>query len=1048
MKKIFYIFLSRPVTSVTIFFTIVVLGIFSYFNLSVELSPHVEFPKLTVRTYWGRVSPEIIEAYVTSPIEEELAKIKGLKNLQSRSSIGYSNVTMEFYPGTDMNFTRIQIYEKLASLKKILPYGVSSPRISQYVPQDLRELQGFLTYSVSGPGNPGLIRKTVEEKLKYPLMSVRGVSNVRVTGGTQKQITIIVDYQKAKALNISNDEIVSAIRNTELIRSAGAIKANGLKYSVKIKNLIGNIDVIANRVIKTDKEGNSIKLKQIAKIYYDYAEPDSYYRINGLETVSLIISKEANANTLKTAERIYRKIAELSSQLPKGFQIVKEIDRSQSVRNELKELTESGYFSLAIIILVLFLIYKRIKYALIIITSIAFSLFLSLFLYYIFNISLNILTIAAFILGFGFMVDNSIVVIDYIDSRYRGEGLKYLAVHLKHIFLPVFASTLTTVAVFLPLLFLTGELRLYFVQFALGIIFTLSASLAVSFTIIPLLFVKIVKKRRNAEVRHYSHLFTAYSFLMSKLFKWKKLSLTILILLIGLPVWLLPNKINTPILKYVYNPVFSSEAWQQIKPYVNYALGGSLNLFFNHIERGEVWKTGESTYLYVSIELPNGNKIQRINNLTKKIENEILKYRKNFKLVVANVYNEENASVRIEFTNEQSNSAFPFILKNYLTSYATLLGGCNIGIYGFGPGFYNGYGGSFNYAVAVKGYNFLKVKEIAQNFKELISQNPRIDNVDIDKSMVFGNKDVYEISAYINRNKLSEYGISAEALLLNIARNTEGNLSYNRFLLDNAEVNYFVKFSNYKNLQLRKLKNLIIKNKNGIEFKVSDIVRFNKTKVMPTINRENQQYVRYISFDYKGPYYYGDKFVKSSLKKMILPEGYTIKQSKFLFLFGKKEEINIWKILLLSAILIFMITASLFESLKKPSLIFIAIPFAIVGTLFLFYFGDFNLDRGAYAGILLLIGLSVNNSIILVDQLTKIYEANFDKIIKASFSRLRPIFTTTFTTIAALIPLLFSQKDNFWKSLSLSVIGGIFLSAIIVILYLPLIYYLVSKKHS
>ena len=1030
------------------FLTIIVLGIIAFFNLSVELSPHVEFPKLMVYASWHGVSPEVMEAYVTSPIESELSTIKGLKNIKSRSSIGFTSITLEFYPKTNINFTRVEINEKLAALREELPFGVSPPVVSQYIPQDLRQLQGFITYSISGNESASKIRKYVTEKMRYPLMSINGVSNVTVKGGTHRQITIVIDYNKAKSFNIGNDEITKAIGDIENILSAGALKINGSQYLIKIENKINNIDVIRNQPVKLNADGSLIRLKDIARVYDDYAKPTSYYRINGKETVSLIISKEEGANTLKTAEKIYTKMKTLKAALPKGYRVIKEIDRSQSIRNELRQLTKSGLFSFAIIIAVLFLIYKRIKYALIITTSIVFSLLFSFLLFYIFKIPLNILTIAAFILGFGFMVDNSIVVIDYIDSHYDGRGIKYLTVHLKNIFMPVFASTLTTVAVFLPLLFLTGEMRLYFTQFALGIVFTLSASLIVSFSIIPLMFKRYVKRRVIPSVEKKSFLFDIYSFIMKKLLKWKKLSFTVLILMIGLPVWLLPDHINTPVLSNIYNPIFESYSWSEIKPYFNYILGGSLNLFFNHIERGEVWNFGQETYLYISLDLPNGNKIDRINRLTKNFEKQILRYRKNIKNLIVNVYDEESASIRIEFTKKQSETAFPYILKNYLTSYATRLGGLNVGVSGFGPGFYNGGGASFGNSVVVKGFNFLSVKKLAGEFRNIIVRNPRIANVDIDKSMVWGTKDTYEIVANVNRNKLAEYDIPIEELFANIAKNTEGNLTYNRFKIKGEEVQYNVKFSNYRNLQLNKLENIIIHTNNGEALKIKDLMNFKKEKILPAINRENQQYVRYITFDFRGPYKYGIEFTKASLKKMIIPEGYSMKINRFNFLFGQKEEIEVWKILLMSMILIFMITASLFESLKKPSLIFIAIPFAIVGTLFLFYFGDYNLDRGAYAGILLLIGLSVNNSIILIDYLSKSNHLSFNKIIEKSFTRLRPIFSTTFTTIAALIPLLISSETSFWKSLSLSVTGGIFLSAVIVILYLPIIYYLIEKRES
>jgi len=646
------------------------------------------------------------------------------------------------------------------------------------------------------------------------------------------------------------------------------------------------------------------------------------------------------------------------------------------------------------------------------------------------------------------MVDNSIVVIDFIEQNYSLNGIKRLTIILKNIFKPVFASTLTTIAVFVPLLFLTGELRLYFEQFALGIIFTLFASLIVSFTIIPMLYIrfgsKYISQNSNAKISFWNKI---YFIVCSAIYKWKKISVFILILIIGMPVWLLPSRIELLVLSPVYNSIFDSEFFNDVKPYFNYILGGSLNLFFNHISRGEVWKFGEETYIYVRLELPNGNKLERINSLTKDFEAEILKYKNDIKTLVTNISDPENASLRIEFSNKQSQTSFPYVLKNYLTSYATRLGGLNVSVYGFGPGFSNS-GGSFsNFSVITKGFNYLKTKELAEEFKSIISLNPRIDNVDIDKSEYYWEKDIYEIIATVNQNKLSKFSISPNEIVQYIAKNTAGNLSWNSFHIENDEINYNIKYSNYKSIQLDELENMIISGSNGFLFKIKDVVDFEVKKVLSSINRENQQYIRYITFDYKGPYKYGNEFVNASIAKMNINEGYSIEKREYTFRFGEEDEINVWKILFFAIILIFMITASLFESLSKPILVIAAIPFAIIGVFYLFYFGEFSLDRGAYAGLLLLIGLVVNNSIILADHISKSkVRLTYENIIKLSAQRLRPIFTTTLTTIAALIPLLLGSEITFWRSLSYSVVGGIFLSAIIVVLYLPLFYFVLNKK--
>lgn len=1033
---------------------VIVLGISAVYNIPVELTPQVEFPRLSVSANWQGVSPEAVEAFLTSPLEASLSTVRGVKKITSRSSEGSCYIDLEFHPATNMDFARIEINEKLGAIKDELPYGISTPKISPYVPNDFRELQGFLTYTVSANRSANEIRKLVLENIRNNLLSIDGISDVSISGGNERQINITIDYERTKSLGITNEEISTAVFEAEKILSAGKIRFSNFQYSIRIFNTIENLKVLEDQPVKVLANGSVIRIKDIGKVIDGYEEPTSYYRINGKESVTLEISKEPGANTIETANLVFERLETIKKMLPVDYVISKEIDKSERIRDELNELYSNAFYSFIIIIVVLFLIFRQIRYSFIIILSIIFSLLFSFLLFYVFGISINILTLSSITLGFGLIVDNSIVVVDYIDRKYKGQNLKRLSVTIKEIFFPVFASTLTTVAVFIPLVFLTGELKLYFSQFALATVFTVSSSLLVSFTIIPLFIIKFAFNNKRKSSRSENRiLFSIYSFLLTRMIRWKKLSITILILLIGLPVWLIPRRIEPQngetFLSSIYNSVFDSELYSDIKKYVEYAFGGSMNLFFNHISKGEIWSYGEETYLSVRLKLPNGNEIERINSLTKDFEKEILAYRNNFKTITSRVLNEELAYIKIDFTEKQSQTAFPYMLKNYLTAYAVQLGGLEVSVMGFGPGFYSGGGyASSSFGVKIMGFNYERVKKIAEDFSSLIKQNPRVDNIDIDKSSLWGfDPETYEIAALVNRDNLLRYNITIDKLLETIAKNTSGNLSFSRFRMGNEEVNYEIKFSNYKNIQLDELENLITINQKGDNSKIKDVIEFQERKVISSINREERQYVRYVTFEYKGPYMYGNEFVEKTISRVRVPEGYKVVKEGFAFFMNEEEELEIWKILVASVILIFMISAGLFESFKKPFLVLFAVPFAFIGTVFLFYFGDYSMDRGAYAGILLLIGLSVNNSIILIDYISKhIKNKDPEEIIKFSYARIRPIFTTTVTTAAALLPLILSSKDGFWKSLSLSVAGGITLSAIIVVIYLPVLYTLLIKK--
>ncbi|MEJ5352696.1 MAG: efflux RND transporter permease subunit [Melioribacteraceae bacterium] len=1054
MKKLFYIFLTRPVTTLMFLFGVLCVGIVSILNLPIELSPHVDYPRLSISIYWQGASPEAVEAYVTSPVEAELSTIMGVKKISSKSSEGLSNIFIDFHPNTDINFARIEINEKLSALKHQLPFGISKPVISSYVPEQLENLQGFLVYSISSDKSANEIRKFIIDNVLMQLKSIDGVSNVEVRGGSDKIINIIVDYDKLKALEITNEDITNAVKDAEVIISAGKVNNQNYQYYINVRNEIHNLEIIKNQVVKKLPNNQTIRIENIAKVSEDFKEPQSYYRINGKETVNLIISKELGANTFKVSYDVKKKFQELSKIFPPDYIIIKELDKSEEMYTELLSLYRNGILSFLILFIVLLLIFRNYKYPLIIIVSIFFSLSFSFALFYLLRLTLNIITIICFIIGLGFIVDNSIVVLDYLDKHYNGRGIKYLTVYIKEIFNPLLVSTIIVISVFIPLIFLTGELKLYFKHFAIGMGSNLFASLIVSITVVPFLYLKTYKPHKKIELFTSSldFIYKQYRKIVRMIIRFRKLSLALLILIIGLPVWLIPDRIETPFISKVYNLIFDSEFYQEIKPFLNYALGGCLNLYFNHISKGEIWSYGEETYIYVRLELPNSNRIERINKLSKDLENDILQYKSNFKNLIANVIDEENAVIRIEFDKNQANTSFPYALKNYITAYTAQLGGVNSYVYGFGPGFSNAEGISYSpFNVVVKGYNYEKVKSLAEEFRKKIIVNPRVDNVDIDKSEILWSPGTYEIIGEVDREKLKAYNISLAEIFSIITKNIGGIFNDNKFKIENNRVEYQIKFSNYNEVQLEELKNIILKDYSGKSFKVKDIINFYERKILSTINREDQQYVRYISFEFKGPYYYGKQFLQSILANIDIPPGFTIEQVDFPIVLELKNEYEILKIFLAAVVIIFMVSSSFFESFKSSLIIFSAIPFAFVGSIFVFWLFNFNMERGAYSGMLLLMGLTVNSAILMVNYILKNQQSRtIEEIINLSATRLRAILTTSSTTIFALVPFVLSSESTFWKNLSLSITGGIITSSIFIAFFIPLIYYMIviRKKYK
>jgi len=1081
------------------YLTVLALGLFAFSRLPIELAPEVDFPKLSIVTTWGTTSPETMEAVVTSQIEEVANTVKGVRKVSSVSEEGRSTVSLEFQKDTDMDFARLELKEKLATLQEALPYGVSPPTVQKYVPEDFRKLQGFLTYTLSSNLSPGEIQRLAEQKLKPAVMSIKGVSNVEILGGVEREIKIELNPELMKSLNISLSDVSDALSGIELQSSSGYIVEAGQKVDFAIRNTIKAISEIEEQIIRTLPNSKIIRLKDIASVTDTFEEPRTFFRINGKPAITLEIDKEPGVNMLRVADDVYEKMESLKKSLPE-IQIIKASDTSENLRQELGKLSNQSAFSVLCIAFVLLLFLRNLKAPFIILSSIFFSVAATILAFSVFGIGLNLITLAALTLAFGMLVDNSIVVLDNIHRHFESGEEQLLAVSsaVREVVLPVVASTLTTIGALLPVFFLPENLKLYFVQFALAVGVSLLLSLLVAFTLIPSLAYRVelrIKSRsarnvittdtkrslknsnpRSAILNHvipkvlrtineaFDKLLSAYKSIIQYIIKHRVIAVLLTIWFFGLPVWLLPEKIETPYIAPFYNSIFGSKLYDEIRPYIDHILGGSSHLFFKYVTRGEVWSVGKETYVVVYVKMPKGTEIKRLDKVMRDIEHFLLDginqtgvthgdTNRAITKLVTRVYG-EYANIVVYFTDEASTTAVPYIVKNALTAYAAQIGGADVGVYGYGPGFFTGGEAAPSFRVKVLGYNYNRVKEIAQKFKQQIERNPRIANVDIDRSL-WGRDILFETAITIDRDRISRYGLTVVDIVRAIRTHTKGAIQLSRFKIQGEPINYSVKYAGYGQFSIDDLKNVVLMTPSGEQVRLGDILNISEQRVLSRIVRENQQYQRLVVFDYKGPYKYGDKFVDAAIKNTAVPNGYSIQRAEWFFL-REEEEFFLLLIALFSLLIVFMITASLYESFLKPFVIILAVPMSLIGVFLAFYFTGATFDRGGYASIILLIGIVVNNSIVLVDRvsnLEKTVPSGFGNrvgaIVEAASHRLRPILMTTMTTIAGLLPLAIAgEPTSIWYSLSIGTIGGLISSTVLVLLVIPALYMLLVRRRK
>jgi len=1010
--------IKRPTAVAMFALAIVFTGIASLSRLPLNLTPDVSFPKLSVTTSWPDSSPETIEAFVTSPIEAIANTVSNIKKVDSISEEGKSTVNLEFNRGTDMDFAALELSEKLSNLYHEFPYGVQPPQIQNYVPEEFQTGR-FLSYHLTGEMTLPEIREFALQRLRGPLLAVEGVADAQVYGGQDPELQVLLDREKLRTFGLSESVVRDLLQNLNIRVAAGRIYAGGRKVDLMVEDPVTEVAEIARMVLAVNR-GALIRVGDVATVTLGYDEPRSLTRINGNPAVMLVIEKEVGSNTIRVADRVFARLAQLQKNFPPTLQLIKERDQSEQIRRDLRNLTSRAAFCVAVIFAVLVAFLRNWRSPLIILSTIFFSVLLTINFFYFMEIGLNLLTLAGLALGFGMMVDNSIVVLDNF-YRNRSNGLppaEAAEQGTRAVALPIIASTLTTVVAFIPFLYLTGELRIYYLPFSMAVGMALLASLLVAFTFTPSLAAALsLRAGRKSELsgtagpaaREASRFRRGYAYLLG---------------------WTLRHRFVT---------IFLTLA----------VFAGSYYLFDRYVTKGRIWSWGSDTYIVVFINMPVGSELERTDKIVGAFEASVTGEGRVDKVFTR--ISPEFARMEITFPKQVQYTAFPLMLKERLTYLATQVGGPAVGVYGFGQGFYSGGGSAPRYNLQVFGYNYNEVKRIAIRIADQLKRNPRVRDVDINASSGFRRReDLYEMVLRIDRERLRRFQLSAVEVLGALQSNLRESLAWQRVRFGGKELDYRVKMADHRDFSVADLHTLTIETPLEEEVKLSDVASFEERKVLAEIVRENQQYVRGIAFEYRGPWKFGNKLVDRLIENTRLPHGYKLKRQTYFFL-TQEEKTEIYWVILFALFLVYMVTAGLFESFIQPLVVMLTVPLALIGVFLIFYLTDTNFDRAAYIGVILLAGIVVNNTIILVHHVNALRAKGYgrvDAVIQGTLDRVRPILMTSATTILGLLPLIvFALPDeSMWYALSLATVGGLLSSTVLVLLVMPGVMLLFTRR--
>ena len=1068
LEKLINKFIHRPVAVAVTFASIFIAGIFAAFNMPLEIIPSLDYPKLYINTVWHGASSQAVEAYVTSLIEGEITTVRGVKNIKSFSYKGFSQVQVDLQPDADVDFTRFCIQEKISFLIDKLPGGTLPPRILKYIPEKLKT-EKFMSYYLSGTQSDAYLRNLALKKICPVINSIPGVAGSEVIGGRERQVQILFDEKALQKDHLSVQSLYRALKAANYSLSVGQIIESGSKWQILLHQNISSLHELENLPLKFENQ-HWVLIRDVAVVKDTLSPPFSLQRINGKSTILIEIQREPQYNTIKVADRVYETIRQLQQTLPHGVQLIKEDDQNTMISRNIKELFSRAGFIFVTIFLILTFFLRRFRYAILIQSSILLTVLFTLLCLFLFRISLNMITLAGLALGFGILVDNSIIVLENMRRKFeKNEPLHTVCVKgAAEIFLPVAASTLTTIAALFPFLFLMEEVRIYYEPFAVTVSLALAASLPVAFLFVPTIHYSWLNKKERfiipyntaKKFKTLSVLEKIYTKLITSALKQPWLTLVLTILLFGIPFWKVPSSIDIPedsgkikkVFIQSYNALMGSVIMEKSRPYLDHLLSGSIYLFYRYVDRDEIWRWDDKTYIQVFFRLPSGTAIEETDQITQTLEKTI-SGQDGIRQIRTRVY-PHYAYMEVFFTSSAEKSAIPFLAKEKLISRAVRIGNASISVSGYGTGFHSG-GEEFSLQnrLLLTGYNYHDLVEFAAEIKKKLEAHPRVRDVQTELTRRYYRSDVFENNLRLNYDDIFGNNLTATEAVLQLQPFLSDYLYHQWLRVGWEEVPFSIKTREFSQFQLFQLNKLPLKNRSGQEIKLSSFSSIMQRPVSPVIERENQQYYSVIAFDYLAPFKYTRNFIENFLANISLPPGYAIKSMKT-FWWGSEKKISITLILIFALIFMYMVLAGLYESFSYPFLIFLIIPLSLIGVFLIYYFTDTTFDQSAYIGVIFLFGIVINNAIIMLDRinrlkLSKRFSSFKELLIQAGLDRLRPILMTTFTTIGGLLPiLLIGSKENvrdIWYTLSLSTVGGLLSATILGLVVLPVLVFLLEK---
>ncbi|GAA3561019.1 efflux RND transporter permease subunit [Snuella lapsa] len=985
-----------------------------------------------------------MEQEVTSKLEGMFNTVKGIKNIRSTSRKGSGSISMDFKKHVEMDAIRFEVANLIRQSYSELPEGVSYPSLSKSSANE--NMAPIVSYSVNASESPYYIKKFTESHILPKLTTLNGVNKVDVYGAVPYEWVIEYDTKKLLQLHLSASDIQNAVETYLKARELGNVLIQSDNHSADQEIAVvlaykpeGAIDwehipvkKLSNRIIY---------LNNIAKVNYREGKVSAYYRVNGLNTVNMVVYAEKGVNTIDLAKTVRATVDDLKKGLPAGYTLKMTQDTTEFITEELQKIQKRTLFSFLILLVLIVLINRSLKYLTVLFLSIITNLLIAVIFFYALDVQLQLYSFAGITISFGIIIDNSIIMIDHV--RNKGD---------KKAFLAILAATLTTIGALMVIFLLEENQRLNLWDFALVIAINIGVSLFISLYYVPALLEKMhlekkrilfSRKRKRRVVRFTKRYANAIGWMRKPKFKW--VFVLLFILGFGLPIHLLPKELKGDgMWTTLYNKTLGAEWYNtELRPHLEKVLGGSLRLFTEEVFESSYYSEPERTTLRVTGSMPDGCTIEQLNDVVLKMENYIGQFGE-VSLYETRVNSPKSSSITIYFKDAYEFGAFPYTLKGMLESKSISLGGLDWTVSGVGRGFSNALGTGYkSNRITLEGYNYDNLYGYAELLKQQLeaNSNGRVKDVEITSGR-WGSNSLNEYVLDFDRERLALANVSQNQLYGYLKNQVHsGNVA--SIVQDHEMQQVKLVSDNYQKFNVWDLKHTPIPINNK-QYKLGQLATIKKRKSGNSIEKNNQQYQLTVAYDFLGTQPLAQKVRERNVEELEakLPIGYRVLQQSYRG--WNKKDSKQYYYLFVVIFIIFFICSILLESLRQPFAIISMIPLSFIGVFLTFYLFDFNFDQGGYASFILLCGISVNSALFIINDynnLRKQYpNRNTQKLYFKAFNyKIIPVILTIVSTVVGLIPFVWhGQNEAFWFSFAVGAIGGLVFSLIGIYFYLPI----------